>query len=350
MSTMRGFRRPFSLADRSIAYPRHADIVTIEAAGLACFVGPALIILVLAFVTPGSRRAGQKRAYGSLRDMFWDANAGWLGLGLSLATTLFVTSGLKAIVGKPRPNFLAICDADSSRLAEFVVGGSGSSIESEAPALVTYEICRQTDLVLLNDGFFAFPSGHSSMSWAGLLYLSLWLCMRFTVTIPYLGHYLPLKGRFEEDVDVVGYRRERQAAPPLWMVAIVLTPIGTALFICTSRYADYHHAGVDIFAGCVIGIICGYLSFRLYHLPIRRGFGMAWGQRSERRAFTGGLPWHHRLSDDNLNVSRDEEDGRGGHERIHTATSSDGMLDHRNGRHAEQYPLQGMPKTTRIEE
>lgn len=154
MSTMRGFRRPFSLADRSIAYPRHADIVTIQAAGIACFLAPAAIILVLSLVTPGIRKPGQKRLlYSSWRDKLWDANAGWLGLGLALASTLFITSGMKAIVGKPRPNFLAICNADVDNLRDFVVGGSGSSIESDAPALVSYEICRQTDLNLLNDAF-----------------------------------------------------------------------------------------------------------------------------------------------------------------------------------------------------
>ena len=154
MSTMRGFRRPFSVADRSIAYPRHADIVTIQAAGIACFVAPAVIILVLSLITPGIRRPGQKRLlYSSWRDRLWDVNAGWLGLALASASTLFITSGMKAIVGKPRPNFLAICDADVDNLRNFVVGGYGTSLESQAPALVTYEICRQTDLSLLNDAF-----------------------------------------------------------------------------------------------------------------------------------------------------------------------------------------------------
>jgi hypothetical protein len=159
LSTARGFRRPFSLADRSIAYPRHEDIVTIEAAAIACFVGPAAIILVLSFITPGVRKPDQKRRlYSSFRDRLWDFNAGWMGLGLALASTLFVTSGMKAIVGKPRPNFLAICNADVDRLGDFVVGGSGSQIESDAPALVTWEICRQTDLDLLNDAFVSIEA------------------------------------------------------------------------------------------------------------------------------------------------------------------------------------------------
>lgn len=285
------------------------------------------------------RKFNQKRLYSSWRDKFWDANAGWMGLGLALATTLFITSGMKAIVGKPRPNFLAICDADVDRLAEFVVGGSGSDIESDAPALVTYEICRQPDLDLLNDEFFAFPSGHSSMSWAGLLYLSLWLCMKFSVAIPYLGHHMPIPDKRTSDVDVVSYYHERRAAPPLWMVTIVLIPIGVALFICTSRYADYHHAGVDIFAGCVIGIIGGYLSFRLYHLPVRRGFGMAWGPRDEEVAFTGDLPWHYRLTDQPPMDKR-------GHQHTRTSTSADDMLEYQNGRDSAQYPMQQLPQSS----
>lgn len=144
--------------------------MTIEAAAIACFVGPAAIILVLSFITPGIRKPGQKRSlYNSLRNKLWDANAGWLGLGLALASTLFVTSGLKAIVGKPRPNFLAICEADVDRLGDFVVGGSGSQIESDAPAMVTYEICQQTDLNLLND---AFVSEHLSRVELGIWLLT----------------------------------------------------------------------------------------------------------------------------------------------------------------------------------
>lgn len=255
---------------------------------------------------------------------------------------------MKAIVGKPRPNFLAICDADVDRLSEFVVGGSGSQIESDAPALVTWEICRQTDLDLLNDAFFAFPSGHSSMSWAGLLYLSLWLSMKFSVALPYLGHHVSLAGkRTPEDVDIVSYYHERKAAPPVWMVAIVLVPIGVALFICCSRYADFHHAGIDIFAGCVIGIIGGYLSFRLYHLPIRRGYGMAWGPREDRHAFTGELPWHHTLSRPERLQGRDEEEGEGvGHQRLDTETSAEELMEYRGGRDSAQFPLQPISHTS----
>jgi len=76
------------------------------------FFRPAAVILVLALLLRRVQPQGQRRLCVSWRDKFWIANASWLGLGLALSTTLFVTSGLKAMVGKPRPNFLDICNAD----------------------------------------------------------------------------------------------------------------------------------------------------------------------------------------------------------------------------------------------
>ncbi|KAB8339250.1 hypothetical protein FH972_022184 [Carpinus fangiana] len=46
------------------------------------------------------------------------------------------------------------------------------------------------------------------------------------------------------------------------------------------------------FCGSVIGIVCAWFSFRLYHLPIARGSGWAWGPRSRGRAFGVGVGSH----------------------------------------------------------
>ena len=86
----------------------------------------------------------------------WEIHAGLIGLCASLAGTLFVTSGLKDMVGKPRPNLLARCDADLSRIAGFVVGGYGTDIDSEASSLVTSGICRQPDKRFLDDSLPLF--------------------------------------------------------------------------------------------------------------------------------------------------------------------------------------------------
>lgn len=93
------------------------------------------------------------------------------------------------------------------------------------------------------------------------------------------------------------------AAPPLWQVALAFVPIFVTLFVCASRYADFHHAGFDIIAGAVLGTTFGWASFRLYHLPLRRSKGLlAWGPRPGHHAFLA-----HSKDDDG---KVDEEQGR----------------------------------------
>jgi membrane-associated phospholipid phosphatase len=211
----------------------------------------------------------------------WEINAGLLGLWAALAATLFITSGLKDMAGKPRPNLLARCDADLSKITGFTVGGFGNSIDSEAAVLVTSGICRQSDKRLLDDSFAAFPSGHSSFSCAGLVYLSLWLCARFSLAIPYLDHFAP-PAKASATKSIKGGK----SAPPLWQLAAALLPTVVALFICSSRYADFHHAGFDIICGAILGTVIAWASFRLYHLPMRRGRGLlAWDERRSGESF-----------------------------------------------------------------
>jgi membrane-associated phospholipid phosphatase len=206
------------------------------------------------------------------RAALWRVHAGWLGLCAALAATVFATSGLKDLTGKPRPDLLDRCDPDLSAIAKYAVGGFDLS---KATPLVTSGICTQTNKRFLDDGFASFPSGHSSFACAGLLYLSLWLCARLSVAIPWpkFDHPSVLRSR-------------RPSAPPLWEVIVVLLPYSTALFVSATRYTDFHHAGFDIIAGIALGSLIGWGSFRLYHMPVRRSQqGMpTWDPRSYQHA------------------------------------------------------------------
>jgi membrane-associated phospholipid phosphatase len=288
LNYINGYHRPFSLTDVTIAYPNKSDIVSIPVVVIVAFVAPAGIIaaLNLSSVLMFHDRAEQQR----FRRAFWEIHVGCLGLCTGLAATLFVTSGLKDLVGKPRPNLLARCEPDLAHISQFIVGGFGDSLNSEAESLVTGAICQQSDHRLLDDSFAAFPSGHSSFSCAGLVYLSLWLCARFSLGLPYLDLSLntPLypSGKRQAAASAL----DKQAAPPLWQTTLAFAPIVAALFICASRYADFHHAGFDIISGAIIGTVFAWTSFRIYHLPIRRGYGLlAWGPRKRGHAFISGL-------------------------------------------------------------
>ena len=238
-------------------------------------------------------------------------------------------AGMKNLFGKPRPDLLDRCKPDLANVAAHVVGGFGQDI-SERWTLVSASICTQTDQSVLKDGFRSFPSGHSSFSWSGLLYLSLFLCSKFMITIPYLPvqpmgldtvrqqnerELLPVHNNNREasedsvkrdeqgrmSLDPLRPReaalhpnhpskiRHLAASPPTYLVIPAFLPIAVAIWITSTRYAQFYHHGFDVISGSLIGILTAYGSFRWYHLPISRGQGWAWGPRSRERAFGIGV-------------------------------------------------------------
>lgn len=244
-----------------------------------------------------------------------------MGLGLGLASAFLITEGLKDLAGKPRPMFLAVCDPDLSpqSLARYQVGGLGTSLGSAVPIVVDWHICRNTDASQMGNAFSSWPSGHSSFSWAGMLYLSLFICAKFAIHIPFLpasslssahdsrryistfdeegehGDYDdedPSKRlRSESSLPQTASRppRNEAAAPPVYLLIIAFVPIGVAFFVSVSRWFDYKHHGFDIISGSLIGIVTAWFGFRWYHLPIRGGSGWSWGARSRDRAFWLGI-------------------------------------------------------------
>ena len=284
---IRGNHHPFSLEDLTISYPLKPNTISITTVGVIAFLAPALIIALLSlFLIPASSISKGIRKSAIWRRKLWEWNTGWLGLGLSLAGTLFVTSALKDIVGKPRPNLLARCDPDTSKIVANTVSGVGKVL-SGSPVLVDIGICQNNDQRTLLDGFASFPSGHSSFSWAGLFYLTLWLCAKFAIAIPSIQRSRdpvqsqPASERHRYEVPV----RNKSAAPPLYLLALCLSPTGAAIYVCATRWSDNQHHGFDIISGALIGALFAWFGFRWYHLPIRGGGGWSWGPRAWDRAF-----------------------------------------------------------------
>lgn len=155
----------FSLTDPTISFPQHAETVTNTTLILVGLFAPAVLIFLISWIiVPANASvngAGSKAPARYIRRKFWEWNAGWMGLALAVASAWTATQGLKVLVGKPRPDLLARCNPDLSRIAEFTVGGLGEKV-SGAVTLVTWEICRDQSNSLRIDGFSSFPSGHSS--------------------------------------------------------------------------------------------------------------------------------------------------------------------------------------------
>lgn len=154
----------FSVLDLSISYPyRSQPKVSKVLLVFLAVVFPVVFIVIFSLVFYPRLKAHPNRRSPpqDWESKLYFLNTSLLGLGVSLATTTIVVTGVKNLTGKPRPNFLAICNPDVSRIPSHTVGGHGQSI-SNLWVLVNGGICQQTDTWFLNDGFRSFPSGYAS--------------------------------------------------------------------------------------------------------------------------------------------------------------------------------------------
>lgn len=293
--------RPFSLQDLSISYPLVEETVTSVNGELISLPGAAIVVfLVVLLFVPGLRTSRHLSKKRLIRLKLWELERGLAGLCLSVTQAFFTTQCVKNMVGRPRPNFLAQCVPDTTAVAEHLVSTYGSSIE-ERSNLVDSGICTATDG--LDDAYRSFPSGHASFAWAGMLYLSLFLCAKLAIWVPHLPagalensetasddatELLPTYEAAPVENEPKGHKipiRNLAASPPGYLIVVALIPIAVAVWICTTRYKDFFHFGSDIVAGSLIGILTAILAFRWYHLPLGRGQGWAWGPRSPACAF-----------------------------------------------------------------
>ncbi|KAJ4146848.1 hypothetical protein LMH87_001407 [Akanthomyces muscarius] len=316
-------RRPINLQEPNIGLPYLGhDTISLAVLFVVSLIAPAVIIFIISMlVVPGlTATAGIPRAH-IWRRRLWEWHVGWLGLALSLVIAWFFTSGMKNLFGKPRPNFLERCQPDYAHAAQYIVGKMADAPNNGQ--LVYPGICTNSDKSVVDEGFRSFPSGHSSVSAAGLVYLCLILAAKlrsctFSLSLSTDSNddasQTAFPSRFSSGIDVQssspatetndeanvaarqktsgnsGFSIRRQAAAaPLYALFIVLIPLGTAVFISSSRWSDFQHHGFDIIFGFLIGTISSILGFRQYHLPVRRGAGWAWGPRNKDKAFWTGI-------------------------------------------------------------
>ena len=169
-----------------------------------------------------------------------------------------------------------------------------------------------------------------SVSWAGMTYLSLFLCSKFAIAIPYLlpSAYGSGSSRstasdrlLESPLDhpksalqatplipLSKIMRSQAAAPPTYLLVIAFIPIGAAIYISSTRWSDFYHHGFDIIFGSLMGFLLAWGSFRWYHAPIRRGAGWAWGPRSSEKAWGIGMGVQGYASESGSEWKRGDED------------------------------------------
>jgi len=321
-------KRPFSLLDADISFPfvtkEKISTATLIICGLAV---PVVVIFIVAILlVPGPTVSKSTPKSLIWRRRLWELHAGWMGLGLSLSAAFLITGGMKNLFGKPRPDLLARCQPDLPNASQYALGGFSSTQGGfQGFSLVSAAICWNADKSILNDGFRSFPSGHSSFSSAGLIYLSLFIASKLAITIPFLAprpyskdiSYLsafPSRNEGTQkrtDVssedqenrvsnvntqsnpsgnnETIIAARHQAAAPPIYLLVFAIIPFFASIYISSTRWSDFRHHGFDILFGYFIGTVTAIFAFRWYHLPISQGAGWAWGPRSKERSFWAGI-------------------------------------------------------------
>jgi diacylglycerol diphosphate phosphatase/phosphatidate phosphatase len=145
------------------------------------------------------------------------------GLCASVGLTWIVTSGMKNVIGGIRPDFVARCwpDGNQAWVSEGVPRCSG-----------------ENDVV--QQGRKSFPSGHTSMSFSGFVYCSLYLAAWLRI-----GRDEGRIGRWDGT----------------WKLCVVLAPTVLAIFVGLTRIHDYWHHWEDVTVGALLGTAFAYAAW-----------------------------------------------------------------------------------------
>ncbi|KAL7266850.1 hypothetical protein RUND412_010585 [Rhizina undulata] len=269
--------RPFSPVNPDISFPfqRHTKISTTLLVVLSIIV-PAVVTAVASILL--TRTPTNSPRTDAWRTKLYTWNSAWLGLGVSLASAMFITDGIKNLIGRPRPDMLSRCEPDPQLLDQFAYGGG---------PLVGWGVCatlygiNDNGLTVsdLRDGFRSFPSGHSSMSFSGLTYLTIFL-LSHSFPIPWLN------GRASPSPRVFS------SLPRNFVIAVSMFSFLLAMYVASTRVSDFRHHGTDVLAGSILGITCAIWGWTMY------GRGCIWN---------GGQVYVEELSEAEMASARDVE-------------------------------------------
>jgi len=219
LNAIEPYKREFSLDDTSIqhTYAIHERVPDSDLF-LIALLAPLIVMAVINVI--------------SIRS-WWDLHTSWLGAILGLAITGTITNIIKVTVGRPRPDCIDRCRPQPGAANRPVFGLANASI------------CTQTDNSILKDGFRSFPSGHASLSFAGLGFLSFYLAGKLHL--------------FDE----------RGHTAKAW---ISLVPLMGAALVTITRTMDNRHHWQDVLIGGLLGFFLSWFAYRQYYPALSHPF------------------------------------------------------------------------------
>jgi len=175
----------FMERDPALSFPYRHDTVPGYALFLVGWIVPALIIGVTArFFSPMTGTVlvdwSGSSSSGAIAIAYWRRTAreaamvAFTAVTLAFATNTLITEAVKTMSSKPRPSFFAQCNYKGFLDAQ----NSGNWSAYDAATTLNHagdtNDCMATS-ALITDSQASFPSGHSSISFVGCTFLSLWL-------------------------------------------------------------------------------------------------------------------------------------------------------------------------------
>nr|XP_004500441.1 lipid phosphate phosphatase 2-like [Cicer arietinum] len=159
-------------------------------------------------------------AFYFIRRDIYDLHHATLGILFASLITAVITDCIKDAVGRPRPNFFQRCFPDKIPVFDKETGDV---------------LCTGIKSVI-REGYKSFPSGHTSLSFAGLGFLSWYLSGKVRV-FDRRGH--------------------------IGKLCIVLLPLLIASLVGVTRVDDYWHHWTDVFTGGLIGLTVSTICYLL---------------------------------------------------------------------------------------
>lgn len=205
------------------AYPYRGWIIPSWASGVVAILGPMVVYV-----------AAQVRIKS-----VWDASSAIMGsIWAVLLASLFQVV-VKQLIGGFRPYFLDVCMPDLSRASRNETGLNGVGFQR---IMYTTEVCTQTDGMKLKTAITSFPSGHSTVTWAGFGFLFLWMNAKLKV---WADH-----------------------RPAFWKLSLTLLPLLGSVCIACSLTINAAHNWYDIVAGSVIGTLMALAAYRASYAAV----------------------------------------------------------------------------------
>lgn len=209
----------FSIRDISIMYsyiPENETYAPLWFLLILIVLLPLIIIIICSIIILGRKNK---------KLLFWEIHSAILGSFGCCCSQLLLIVIMKNVSLVPRPDLLSRCEPTTHTAPH-------------TDHLSTIDICLNTNLSLIKDGFKSFPSGHSSTIFASQTFLGLFLIGKMKISgISYFSWKFLLS---------------------------IMFPLIISFKVSLSRISDHRHKIIDVLFGSFIGVLFGLLFYLLY--------------------------------------------------------------------------------------